>query len=355
MKHFNAEEEWLYHADKDNLLGSYEWWYLDAHLDDGYLVTIAFAIPSILNSKYNKYMENVSRLFPAPPYNPLNYAQVKVTVVDTKGITVFISEEDVKPENIFLPSLNNMIVKLNNCQLKVSGNDGSKVFTVDIDIKDGKGNTAKGNLVFNSLVPPMVPGRGRPLDAVIEGTHLYHSWYVFASTAKVKANITITGDAYADGLTINEGGFGYHDKNWGNHAARATSKGWIWARIAEADLTVVFCESETIFGNLIYPTYRPCIIVHDGRLLTNTEALDYSKGPAAAGRLAYPTESIITFKPESGINGTIRFHDLQMLFEMGPYSRLSARWAMNIESKYGRLRRDGNLLFEFCDIAVPMN
>ena len=29
---------WLYHPDKDQYTGSYEWWYLDAHLDNGWLV-----------------------------------------------------------------------------------------------------------------------------------------------------------------------------------------------------------------------------------------------------------------------------------------------------------------------------
>jgi hypothetical protein len=356
-KKFDAEAQWLYQKDKDKYMGSYEWWYYDAHLDNGYLVTGAFAAPSSLSQKCGKYLENAAKWFPVLPYNPLDFTQVKFSVYDEKGNTIFLSEEDVTLDNIQLPTKENMVIKFNNCQLEMKIDGELPVYTAQMDVTDTQGNRAKADLVFNSLVPPMRPGGegergGHTLDAVIDGMHLDHNWLVLAAAAKVNANIAITNKETGNTLKINESGFGYHDKNWGNHCARPVTKGWVWLRIAETDLTVVFCEVQNIFGDSVYPTFNPCVIIHNGNLLTNTEAVDYTKGPAAPGRLGYPIESTITFKPESGIKGTLKFSDLKMLFEMGSYSRLNAKWAMDIESKYGKLKRDGNLLFEFCDFSV---
>ena len=89
----------------------------------------------------------------------------------------------------------------------------------------------------------------------------------------------------------------------------------------------------------LYPTYQPCIIVHDGKVLAATEMLTITKGPAAAARLAYPIESTLTFKPESGIKGTLKFYDLKLIYDKGPYSRLVGSWALDIETKYGKLKR----------------
>ena len=42
-----------------------------------------------------------------------------------------------------------------------------------------------------------------------------------------------------------------------------------------------------------------------------------------------------------------------MIFERGPYSRLVGSWALDIETKYGKLKRGGNkLLFEYSDFSA---
>jgi hypothetical protein len=347
------EAAWSYHPGKDASAGSYEWWYLDAHLDNGYLVTIAFQVPSVLAPKYVKYHSDLSGGLPVPKYDPKNYAQVSFVVNDEKGRPIFYATEDADPGRIGMPGGKNMTVRLNNCRLEMKKTGALPTFVARMDIRDASGNTAKANVVFDAVVPAAKAGRGRTFDAVVDGKHLYDEWAILASAAKVKADISITNKETGGTMNIRQNGFGYHDKNWGNHFVYDTSKGWIWARIAEDDLTIVFSEAPNICGDSVYPTFQPCIIVHNGRPLAATEALDYVKGAAAAGRLAYPTELTINFKPESGVKGTLKLYGLKMIFEYGPYSRLTGSWALDIESEYGKLKRDGNdLLFEFCDFTV---
>lgn len=344
---------WLYHPEKDSSIGSYEWWYLDAHLDNGYLVTVAFQVPSVLEPRYVKYHSDLSGGLPVPKYDPKNYAQVSFIVNDEKGKPLFYATEDAALDRISMPDRKNMTVKLNNCLLEMKKTGALPTFIATMDIMDANGNAAKANVVFDAVVPAAKAGRGRTFDAVIDGKHLCDEWAILASAAKVKADISITNKETGKTMEIRESGFGYHDKNWGNHFVYDTSKGWIWARIAEDDLTIVFSEAPNIYGDSVYPTFQPCIIVHNGRPLAATEALNYVKGTAAAGRLAYPTELTINFKPESGIKGTLKLYDLKMIFEYGPYSRLTGSWALDIASGYGKLKRGGNnLLFEFCDFTV---
>ncbi|GEM_PF-6747285 len=344
---------WMYHPEKDQSIGSYEWWYLDAHLDNGYLVTIAFQVPSVLEPRYVKYHSDLSKGLSVPKYDPKNYAQVSFVVNDEKGTPIFYATEDAVPGGIGMPGGKNMTVRLNNCRLEMKKTGALPTFIARMDIKDVNGNAAKATVVFDAAVPAAKAGRGRTFDAVVDGRHLRDEWGILASAAKVKADISITNKETGGTMVIRENGFGYHDKNWGNHFVYDTSTGWIWARIAEDDLTIVFSEAPNIYGNSVYPTFQPCIIVHDGRPLAATEALEYVKGTPAAGRLAYPTEVTINFKPESGIEGTLKLYGLKMIFEYGPYSRLTGSWALDIESEYGKLIRNGNnLLFEFCDFTV---
>jgi hypothetical protein len=348
----NDEAVWLYHPDKDKFTGSYEWWYMDAHLDNGYLVAIVFGVPCATSLEYYKYHSDLAKGIPVVPYKPKDYAQVGFSVTDEKGSSIFDATEQVALDKLKLPSKKNMLIKFNGCQLEMKKTGTLPTFTVKIDIKDKNGNVTKANLLFNALVPTVEAGRGRTFDAVIDGKHLYDKWVVMASAAKVKADIAITNKATGSTTRIKENGFGYHDKNWGNHFGNDTAKGWIWARIAEEDLTIVFAEVPNRYASL-YPTYQPCIIVHNGNVLAATETLDYMKGPAAAARLAYPTESTITFKPESGVKGTLKFYDLKMIYEKGPYSRMSGSWALDITTKYGKLQRGGKkLLFEYTDFSA---
>ena len=45
-KKIDEKALWMYHPEKDKYLGSYEWWYMDAHLDNGLLLAVMFGAPN---------------------------------------------------------------------------------------------------------------------------------------------------------------------------------------------------------------------------------------------------------------------------------------------------------------------
>ena len=100
----DAREAWSYHSDMAKYTGAYEWWYIHAHLDNGYLVVIAFSVPNELSVSYNKYLTDVSKGLPVLPYNPKDFATVDFSVTDEKGKTIFAGHEDVDPNKMLLPT-----------------------------------------------------------------------------------------------------------------------------------------------------------------------------------------------------------------------------------------------------------
>jgi hypothetical protein len=352
INRIDARAAWMYHADKDKSAGSYEWWYMDAHLENGYLVTVAFQVPTVIAPKYVKYYTDQLMKLPVPPYNPQEYTMVSFVVNNEKGVPVFYATEDVPLDRISMPAEQDMTVKLNNCRLEMKQTGALPVYIAKMDIMDANGNAAKAELVFEPAVPAITAGRGRTFDAVVNGRRLSDDWAILAATARVKADISITGKDTGRTTRISGKGFGYFDKNWGNHFVYDTAKGWIWARIAEADLTIVLSEVPNYYS-ASYPTYQPCIVVHNGRILAASEALTLVKGAPAKARLPYPLETTVIFNPESGIKGTLKMSGLSLIFEHGPYSRFTGSYALDIESQYGKLKREGKtLLFEYCDFSV---
>lgn len=342
---------WMYHPEKDKNFGAYEWWYMDIHLDNGYLLAIMFGVPNQFLAPYNKYLDNhlpdVLKGIPDPSFDPKNFAAVEFSVTDEKGKVLFDGYEDVKPQDMHLPTLKNMVVKFNNSQIKMKKNGDKATYTFKMDLKDKEGkNTAKANLVLNSQVPTVAITQNQTAD----GKPASDGWVIMTANAKVKAAIAITNKETGKTTKIKERGLGYHDKNWGTHPMRAVLKGWIWTRIAEPDLAIVFTEVPIISGAFI----KSCIVFYKGKILATTDAMDIVKGPVGNFRLPYPTETTVKFKPESGIKGTLKYHDLKLVnaYPGTAYSRWRGKYSLDIESKAGKLKRDGDVLFEYTDFTV---
>ena len=345
---------WMYHPDKDQYIGAYEWWYADAQLENGCLLAIVFGVPNIFLDAYNHYLTDVSKGYPVPTYDPKNFTTVDFTITDATGKILFSGHEDVKPKDIIMPTEKKMVVKFNNCSIE-RNNEKLPTFLFKMNIKDREGkNFTEAKLVFDSLVPAVMAGRGHILNAEVDGKHFIHEWQPFAATAKVNADIKITNKDTGKVTKIKEKGFGYHDKNYGNHACRVSMKGWIWTKVAEPDLTILYIEVPTIFA-YAYPTNKPCIIIYKGNVVAATETYDIAKGPPGNFRLPYPTETTLTFKPESGITGTMKYYDMKLAayHEGSAYSRWICSYSLDIESqKYGKIKRIGKAWFEYTDFTV---
>jgi hypothetical protein len=158
-------------------------------------------------------------------------------------------------------------------------------------------------------------------------------------------------DADGKKTAVKQTGFGYHDKNWGNHPMVSTLKGWVWMRIADGDLTVVFAEVLNKVPS--YPTYVPCVIAYKDKIVASTEAVEYIKTDINKGRLAYPTVSTVKFLKDSGIKGEMKFYNLKPIYEKGVYIRTKGEYLLDIESKDTKFKKEGGMIFEFVDFAAP--
>ena len=95
VKKIDDASAWLYHPDKDQYVGSYEWWYMDAHLDNGWLVAVVFGVPRATSLEYYKYRADLAAGLPVPSYDPKNYAALGFNVTDEKGRHLFEATEKV--------------------------------------------------------------------------------------------------------------------------------------------------------------------------------------------------------------------------------------------------------------------
>jgi len=194
----------------------FEWWYFDAHLDNGdYLVVM--------------YSLNDTRLKPRQPSVRLN--------IYTKGqaeiskITKYI-EADVST------SYEKCDVKLGEQYCKDCG-DYYELYTL-IEGVGAKLKLNKQNHPYTS-----------------EGTPSPMPWTVAVPSADIE------GELYKDGKIIQVKGTGYHDHNWGEKSVAGIMKNWYWGKVHSPDISIDYSVIMDFEGNII-PT---------GALVTDPENL----------------------------------------------------------------------------------
>jgi len=185
--------------------GSFEWWYFDAHLDDGSTAVIVFATKPLL--------ERGGRLKPT----------LLFTITRPDGQK--IDRSKVFPADQFSASSSGCEVKIGENQVR--GDLHTYVLRAAND-----GLTAE--LTFTGSLPPWRPGNGKNYY----GTSLrrYFAWLPAIPYGTVTGTLTYDGQVHA--VT----GSGYHDHNWGNVGLNDVMSHWIWGRARLGEYTLIFVE-----------------------------------------------------------------------------------------------------------------
>src|SRR5574341_69405 len=195
----------------DTSCGSFEWWYFDAHFDDGSTAVISFTTKPLLERN-----------------GPLKPA-VSMTVTRPDG-TKF-SQFPVFPSNQFTASQESCDVRIGPNWTK--GDLHRYQIHVEMNpLMDG-GQALAADLSFRGLVPPWRPGGGKAYFGDLEH---YFAWLPSIPYGTVEGTLTYNGQTHI------VKGTGYHDHNWGNVGLNVVMDHWYWGRAHLGDYTLIFVE-----------------------------------------------------------------------------------------------------------------
>ncbi|NOY99440.1 MAG: hypothetical protein GXP40_09635 [Chloroflexi bacterium] len=184
--------------------GSFEWWYFDAHFDDGSTAVIVYLTKPLLARK--------------GPLKP--------------GLSLTITGPDGKKRVAFpLFSPEEFSASKETCDVHIASNRvRGDLHRYELHA-EAEGLAA--DLVFTGIVPPWRPGAGKSYFGDREH---YFAWLPAIPYGRVEGTLTY------DGQARHVSGTGYHDHNWGNLGLDTVMDHWYWGRAHVGDFTLIFVE-----------------------------------------------------------------------------------------------------------------
>lgn len=199
--------------------GSFEWWYYDAHFDDGSTAVIVFGTKPLIN-----------RNSPLTPF-------VSLTITRPDG-TKAVSIPSYLPDQFK--------AEKESCDVRIGPNwtrGDLNRYEVHFE-NDG----FAANLTFTGIVPPWRPGAGK---AYFGNLDHFFGWLPSIPYGTVEGTLT------HDGQNRNVKGTGYHDHNWGNVGLNEVMDHWYWGRAHIGEYTLIFVDqiAANKYGNVHMPVF----------------------------------------------------------------------------------------------------
>ena len=186
--------------------GTFEWWYFDAHFEDGSTAVIVYATKPIVN-----------------PRLPL-----------TPNLSLTITRPGVdKVAQFSLPGADQFSASENACDVRIGSSwvnqvqkDGNWVYELHAETA-----SLSADLTFTGVVPPWRPGAGKSYFGDLDH---YFGWLPAIPFGVVEGRLVYEG---RENLVK---GTGYHDHNWGNIALQDVMDHWYWGRTHIGDFSLIF-------------------------------------------------------------------------------------------------------------------
>ena len=215
--------------------GHYEWWYFDAHLDDGATVVVVF---------YTK--PNVSPNGPLAPRITIN-----ITLPDGRSFEKFL---DTRPE-LFSASkpgcdvrigANRFVGDLNRYHITAT------IEEISVDIE------------LTGDVPAWRPKSGH-LYFGAGGREKLFAWLPAVPHGTASVRYTIGKEEHR------ASGSGYHDHNWGDVPMQTLMHNWYWARASVGPYTVIasYITATEAYG---YETQTVYMLAKHGKIIADDDA-----------------------------------------------------------------------------------
>jgi predicted secreted hydrolase len=246
--------------------GTFEWWYFDAHLDDGSTAVIVYATKPIINPNIH-LTPNLS---------------LTITRPDGKKTAEF----SLPPAGEYSASREACDVRIGPSWVRQSERGGRWIYTLHAETAG-----MSADLTFSGLVPPWRPGAGKACFGDLE--------HFFAWLPAIPYG-TVAGTLIYDGAAHSVQGSGYHDHNWGNLALPSVMDHWTWGRAHVGDYTLIFVEQIAArkYGFTRMPVFLLAkgdqVLADDSRFLT-MQAHDSLRH---AGGRKYPRQVDFTWERE---------------------------------------------------------
>ncbi len=242
--------------------GSFEWWYFDAHLDNGTTVVIVFATKPILERG-----------------GPLKPVVLLTLNCPTSGR---ISRSAFFPAAQFHAARETCDVTIGPNHVQGDLHTYQLHVEMPADPAANSGPTIV-DLTFTGLVPPWRPGAGK---SYFGGLDRYFAWLPAIPYGTVEGTIDCDDEIHP------VSGVGYHDHNWGNIGLNEVMDHWYWGRARIGDYTLIYVEQigAQAYGYARMPVFLLAkgdqVLTSDGSKLT-MKASDFVPHP---GGRAWPRE-----------------------------------------------------------------
>ena len=297
------------HMDKK---GMYEWWYFDAHLDNGYTIVVFFHA-----SNPNPGLEGKTGM--------------EIVLVRPDGVRVqkFIPYN----KSQFAAVRDRPEVTIGNNTLRVEQRDG-ELPIYEIDVKE---NGLGCHLTYKAEVNGWKPGTGLSHF----GDLGFFGWVIPFARASVEGTIT-DGDK-----TIQVKGIGYHDHNWLNFPFQQIIQYWMWGRIYSENFTVAYAFiqcNEKVDNHKV-----KVLMLADGKeVVLSTGEFDFLKADFEYNPKAkYQFPKQITIHVPGALKATLKVNRIleaqDMLENFNPVLRFLAKNILRIKPGYFRLVSDFGL------------
>lgn len=213
--------------------GTYEWWYFDAHLDDGSKLVVTFFTKDA-----------------AAPNSGLA-PQIALDIDLPDGRTI---NKSVR----FDPG--EFHASTDGCDVRIGGNRFTgdlHTYTISVDLGD-----VSAEVTLTGQTEPWRPGTGYTYYGDDEKAHF--AW--LPSVPYGHAAVTYS----VDGKTTTTQGHGYHDHNWGNAPMMSVLNNWYWGRGAAGPYTFItaYMIAEKKFGYTPLPVF---MLARDGKVIADDQ------------------------------------------------------------------------------------
>ena len=292
--------------------GLFEWWYFDAHLDNGHTLVVFFHASN-----------------PNPGLTGKTGIEIVLLRPDGKRIQKFYPHR----KSEFTAARDRPDVKIGANTLKIVQNKaGLPVYEIEVHEKN-----LGCHLKYTALVNGWKPGTGLSHF----GDMGYFGWVVPFARASVEGTIT-NGDE-----TFPVSGIGYHDHNWLNFPFQRIIDYWMWGRIYSKSFTLAYAYIQCN-AKVNHHTVQVLMLAHGREVILSTGEFDLIKENfefnARAG-YHYPRRMILDASGglEAMFNVKKVLEAQDLLENYHPILRFLARYILRLKPGYFRLLSDFKL------------
>lgn len=325
-----AIAQWEDGARTDNRSGTYEWWYFDAHLDDGAKLVVVFMNKDLVN--------------PNQPLAPL--LRLSLDLPDGRSFEKMVS---LPPES--------WSAATDRADVRI----GDNRFEGDLHTYriTAAAEEVSVDVTLTGDIPPWRPATGHLLFGA--DRELEFAWLPSVPQGAV------TGSYAVDGVTTQVTGVGYHDHNWGNVGLTKIIHDWYWARGQAGPYSVIasYITSVERYGHQAIPVF---MLARDGQIVADDASLVRfeTEGVYTDDLTGKPVASIVRYISERGDERVVvtftRERDLaraRMVDELPRAKRMLAKLA-RFDGAYLRFAgpmtvavfRSGELIEDYADDAI---